>query len=139
MPQIASITCETGVLLSVHSAGDNLQVIFIGSIGGFLGSLIDSVLGATVQYSGWCSRERKVVETPGPTVTRISGIDLLDNHQVRCVCVCVWVGVCVFAYVVMCGYVCVFTCMWIHICVDVYVRVFVCLCVYACACGHVYI
>mmetsp|Transcript_3887 Transcript_3887/g.9523 ORF Transcript_3887/g.9523 Transcript_3887/m.9523 type:complete len:287 (+) Transcript_3887:429-1289(+) len=72
-----------GALLGVHSRRENLLVIAIGCVGGFLGSLIDSLLGATVQYSGWCSKERKVVETPGPTVTRISGLNILDNHQVN--------------------------------------------------------
>ena len=41
------------------------------------------VAGATVQYSGYCEKKRLVVEFPGPTVRHISGLGLLDNHQVN--------------------------------------------------------
>jgi len=52
------------------------------------GAQIDSILGATVQFSGYSEQQRKVVNSPKPTfpgekIGRISGIDLLDNHQVR--------------------------------------------------------
>merc|ERR1712141_295776 len=52
------------------------HVIFIGGMAGFLGSIIDSLLGATLQYS--------VVEYPyGPHVKKISGHNILDNHSVN--------------------------------------------------------
>ena len=35
------------------------------------------------RYSGWSERKGLVVERPAPGVTRISGWDALDNHQVN--------------------------------------------------------
>jgi uncharacterized membrane protein len=44
---------------------------------------LDSLLGATLQYSGFCSRQQKVVSQPGPTVKHLTGADLLTNGQVQ--------------------------------------------------------
>lgn len=44
---------------------------------------MDSLMGATLQYSGYCSRLKKVVCAPGPTVKHITGLNLLTNGQVR--------------------------------------------------------
>lgn len=60
-------------------------VIIVGTISGFLGSLIDSLLGATFQYSGYCHVKRCIVERPGDTVEYISGCSVLDNHSVNLV------------------------------------------------------
>ncbi|XP_006564459.1 transmembrane protein 19 isoform X2 [Apis mellifera] len=57
-------------------------VIIIGGIGGFIGSVIDSVLGATLQYSG-INEKGFIVEHPGKGVKHISGRQILDNHSVN--------------------------------------------------------
>lgn len=64
------------------SAPPQWPIIFVGAAGGLMGSLIDSVLGATMQFSGMDS-EGKIVERPGEGVIPISGSHILDNHAVN--------------------------------------------------------
>jgi uncharacterized protein (TIGR00297 family) len=71
-----------GAVFSIASSGlwDPSRTILIGCAGGFGGSLLDSVLGAVLQYSG--SKGGQVFNAPGPGITRICGANVLDNHQV---------------------------------------------------------
>ncbi|XP_049873382.1 transmembrane protein 19 [Pectinophora gossypiella] len=57
-------------------------MIVLGAVAGFLGSLIDSILGATLQYSG-LNKDGKIVSYSSQTVKYISGVNVLDNHSVN--------------------------------------------------------
>ena len=65
------------------SISSQLPVILIGGLSGLLGSVIDSVLGATVQFSGYSEKLGHVVNENSPGVRHISGKNILDNHQVN--------------------------------------------------------
>nr|XP_022310601.1 transmembrane protein 19-like [Crassostrea virginica] len=58
-------------------------LLIVGVLMGFLGSTIDSLLGATFQYSGFHKKRKCVVEHSGSDVEYISGMELLDNHSVN--------------------------------------------------------
>ncbi|KAK9306722.1 hypothetical protein QLX08_002639 [Tetragonisca angustula] len=73
------ITVDTVVL---QLAVPQWPIIVIGGIGGFIGSTIDSFLGATLQYSG-INEKGRVVEHPGKGVKHICGRQILDNHSVN--------------------------------------------------------
>lgn len=61
------------------------KLIPLGLMAGLLGSVLDSVLGATVQYSGYNSSTDRVTSKPGPNVQHISGLPLLSNNAVNAV------------------------------------------------------
>ncbi|RIA80500.1 integral membrane protein DUF92-domain-containing protein [Glomus cerebriforme] len=60
-----------------------LEIILIASISGFIGSLIDSFLGATVQISKYDKKSNKITYQQNKNSITISGYDLLNNNQVN--------------------------------------------------------
>ncbi|XP_017080071.1 transmembrane protein 19 isoform X1 [Drosophila eugracilis] len=57
-------------------------IVAFGGIAGLFGSLLDSVLGGLLQFSG-INAEGKIVEAPGKGVRHVSGLRILDNHSVN--------------------------------------------------------
>lgn len=57
-------------------------IILIGGFSGLFGSVLDSFLGATFQYSG-LDTDGKIADRPGKQTRHISGLSILDNHSVN--------------------------------------------------------
>ncbi|XP_029035384.1 transmembrane protein 19 isoform X1 [Osmia bicornis bicornis] len=76
---IILLTVDTAVL---QLAAPQWPIIIVGGIGGLFGSVTDSLLGATLQYSG-VNEKGVIVEHPGKGVKHVCGRQILDNHSVN--------------------------------------------------------
>lgn len=67
----------------LHLADPQWPIIVYGGVAGLLGSMLDSFLGANMQYSGFDSSIGMVVSYESVTTRRISGKPILDNNAVN--------------------------------------------------------
>ncbi|KAM4747044.1 transmembrane protein 19 isoform 1-T2 [Rhinophrynus dorsalis] len=73
-------------LLFVHDleiAAPQWPIVIYGGMAGLLGSIIDSYLGAIMQYSGYDETTGKIVNHPTNEAKHISGKPILDNNAVN--------------------------------------------------------
>lgn len=86
----SNLSSSTSSLLSAISLATFKREVFIlslvGFIGGFGGSLLDSLFGATIQATYYDNVEEKIVKRPGPNATKVgSGWAFLSNEMVNVV------------------------------------------------------
>ncbi|KAL7827777.1 hypothetical protein AOLI_G00309290 [Acnodon oligacanthus] len=67
----------------LHLAVPQWPIIVYGAMAGLLGSMLDSFLGANMQYSGYDENTGRVVNYESPAVKRICGKPILDNNGVN--------------------------------------------------------
>ena len=76
-----AIFCHSDHLIDISWI--NVQLVVYCALFGLVGSLIDSVLGATLQFSGYDRERNMTVQRPGPSIERIAGRDILSNNMVN--------------------------------------------------------
>ncbi len=76
--QVAFVSSGRSGLISVTWA-----CLLVGALSGLVGSMIDSVLGGLLQFSGVDETTGRISNEPGQNVKHISGLNMLSNNQVN--------------------------------------------------------
>jgi uncharacterized membrane protein len=83
---VAVVSPTLFVFEHLHTlAIEQWKLIPLGLMAGLTGSVLDSVLGATLQYSGYDTATGRISSKPGPGVQHISGRPFLSNNAVNAV------------------------------------------------------
>ncbi|KAM9824790.1 transmembrane protein 19 [Neosynchiropus ocellatus] len=80
---VAYFMSQLLMVSNLHLADPQWPVVVYGGVAGLLGSMLDSFLGAHMQYSGFDSSIGKVVSYQSATTQRICGKPILDNNAVN--------------------------------------------------------
>lgn len=81
-PVIANITSKW-LLCNTMQCSQAMFWLSLGLCTGLGGSVVDSLLGAIMQFSGYCHMSHRVVSHTGPHVQHISGSPWLSNEAVN--------------------------------------------------------
>ncbi|XP_070785255.1 transmembrane protein 19 [Enoplosus armatus] len=80
---VAYFVTQLLLVSDLHLADPQWPIVLYGGVAGLLGSMLDSFLGAHMQYSGFDSSIGKVVAYESATTRRICGKPILDNNAVN--------------------------------------------------------
>ncbi|XP_069375698.1 transmembrane protein 19 [Paralichthys olivaceus] len=80
---VAYFVTQLLTVSNLHQSDPQWPIMVYGGVAGLLGSLLDSFLGAHLQYSGFDSSIGKVVSYESATTRRICGKPILDNNAVN--------------------------------------------------------
>ncbi|CAN9508512.1 unnamed protein product [Ophioblennius macclurei] len=80
---VAYLATQLLTVADLQGAAPQWPIVVYGGVAGLLGSMLDSFLGAHMQYSGFDASIGKVVSYESATTRRICGKPILDNNAVN--------------------------------------------------------